>query len=116
MTVHYFIGLLPENWSSWDVSFVECEREQSVKWSRYMPEQIAFALRQAENVTRVVEIYRRMGICDQRRLHNQPADPSRQVVVGEHSPGVGRALCQRPVLDGGKLDRPSWQARPARKS
>ena len=22
-------GLLPENWSSWDVSFVECEREES---------------------------------------------------------------------------------------
>ena len=33
--------------------------------SRYTPEQIAFALRQAENGTPVVEICRKMGIAAQ---------------------------------------------------
>ena len=36
-----------------------------MKRSRYTPEQIAFALRQAENGTPVVEVCRKMGIAEQ---------------------------------------------------
>ncbi len=36
-----------------------------MKRSRYSPEQIAFALRQAENGTSVVELCRKMGIAQQ---------------------------------------------------
>ena len=36
-----------------------------MKRSRYSPEQIAFALRQAENGTPVVEVCRKMGISEQ---------------------------------------------------
>ena len=36
-----------------------------MKRSRYSPEQIAFALRQAENGTSVVEVCRKMGIAEQ---------------------------------------------------
>ncbi len=36
-----------------------------MKRSRYTPEQIAFALRQAENGTSVVEVCRKMGISEQ---------------------------------------------------
>ena len=58
--------LLPEGGSSWDVSFVEWERgEQSMRRSRYVAEQIAFALRQAEDVTPVEEVWRTMGIAEQ---------------------------------------------------
>lgn len=35
-----------------------------MKRSKYTEEQIAFALRQAETGTRVVEICRKMGICE----------------------------------------------------
>ena len=40
-------------------------REQSTKRSRYSSEQIAFALRQAENGTPVVEVCRKLGIAEQ---------------------------------------------------
>ena len=36
-----------------------------MKKSRHTPEQIAFALRQAENGTPVVEVCRKMGIAEQ---------------------------------------------------
>ena len=36
-----------------------------MKTSRYSPEQIAFALRQAEGGTQVGEVYRKMGISEQ---------------------------------------------------
>ncbi len=36
-----------------------------MKRSRYTPEQIAFALRQAESGTAVVEVCRKMGVAEQ---------------------------------------------------
>ena len=41
------------------------EEDHSMKKSRYSPEQIAFALRQAESGTPVPEVCRKMGVSEQ---------------------------------------------------
>ena len=48
----------------WD-DHTEEEEDRPMKTSRYSPEQIAFALRQAEGGTQVGEVYRKMGISEQ---------------------------------------------------
>jgi putative transposase len=48
----------------WD-DHTEEEEDRPMKTSRYSPEQIAFALRQAEGSTQVGEVCRKMGISEQ---------------------------------------------------
>jgi putative transposase len=48
----------------WD-DFLEGKEQHPMKTSRYSPEQMAFALRQAEGGTPVSEVCRKMGISEQ---------------------------------------------------
>ena len=65
--IEYCTYLLPDNWSSGDVSFVglpklESQEDRSTRSSRHTPEQVPLGLRQAEEGNPVAEFCRKMDI------------------------------------------------------
>ena len=84
----------------------QCRKaNHSIKRSRYTPEQIAFALRQVEDGTPVVEICRKMGMAGQtfhrwrKRYVNMEAAEMRRLKVVKEKNGKLKQLVADLSLD-----------------